>query len=265
MFVLERADTMNDEAANALLKTLEEPPAYVVLLLLTDRPTQVLPTIASRCQPVRFDPLPPARARRAAAGARRRRPRRPRPRARLASATASGRSRSRSATAPRCARRAEAFARAPLHGRVGAERPWRALLELAARARRRGARGARGAARRGARSSCPRKEHKRRETEIGEQARRAERRAQTAALDHGAPARRAVVPRPGLRRRRARPSSPTTPTAPPALAEDAEGRDAAAPARRASSWSTTPARGSRSTSPTTSPARRSPSGSSARS
>ena len=46
MFVLERADTMNDETANSLLKTLEEPPAYVVLLLLTDRPSQVLPTIA---------------------------------------------------------------------------------------------------------------------------------------------------------------------------------------------------------------------------
>src|SRR5215204_5738086 len=61
VFVLERADTMNDEAANALLKTLEEPPEYVVLLLLTDRLTQVLPTIASRCQPVRFDP-PPAEA-----------------------------------------------------------------------------------------------------------------------------------------------------------------------------------------------------------
>ena len=60
VFVLERADTMNDEAANSLLKTLEEPPLYVVLLLLTDRPTQVLPTIASRCQPVRFDPLPAA-------------------------------------------------------------------------------------------------------------------------------------------------------------------------------------------------------------
>ena len=57
--MLERADTMNDEAANALLKTLEEPPSYVVLLLLTDRPTQVLPTIASRCQPVRFDPPAP--------------------------------------------------------------------------------------------------------------------------------------------------------------------------------------------------------------
>src|SRR3712207_4546545 len=60
IFVLERTDTMNDEAANALLKTLEEPAEYVVLLLLTDRPTQVLPTIASRCQPVRFDAPSPA-------------------------------------------------------------------------------------------------------------------------------------------------------------------------------------------------------------
>ena len=38
VFVLERVDTMNDPAANTLLKTLEEPPAYVVLILLTDRP-----------------------------------------------------------------------------------------------------------------------------------------------------------------------------------------------------------------------------------
>ncbi len=59
VFVLERVDTMNDEAANTLLKTLEEPPSYVVLILLTDRPGQVLPTIASRCQEVRFDPAPP--------------------------------------------------------------------------------------------------------------------------------------------------------------------------------------------------------------
>jgi DNA polymerase III subunit delta' len=61
VFVIERADTMNDEAANTLLKTLEEPPSYVVLILLTDRPGQVLPTIASRCQIVRFDPAPPER------------------------------------------------------------------------------------------------------------------------------------------------------------------------------------------------------------
>jgi len=58
VFVLEAADTMNDQAASRLLKTLEEPPAFVHLILLTDRRSDVLATIASRCQLVRFDPLP---------------------------------------------------------------------------------------------------------------------------------------------------------------------------------------------------------------
>jgi DNA polymerase-3 subunit delta' len=58
VFVLERADTMNDEVANRLLKTLEEPPAFVHLLLLTDALGQVIETVVSRCQLVRFDPLP---------------------------------------------------------------------------------------------------------------------------------------------------------------------------------------------------------------
>ena len=58
VFVIEHADAMNDQAANRMLKTLEEPPAFVHLLLLTDRREKVLPTIASRCQPVRFDALP---------------------------------------------------------------------------------------------------------------------------------------------------------------------------------------------------------------
>ncbi len=61
VFVIEAVDTMNDQAANRMLKTLEEPPDFVHLLLLTDRREDVLATIASRCQPVRFDPLPPAR------------------------------------------------------------------------------------------------------------------------------------------------------------------------------------------------------------
>ena len=55
VFVLEGVDTMNDQAANRMLKTLEEPPSFAHLVLLTDRPGDVLPTIASRCQPVRFD------------------------------------------------------------------------------------------------------------------------------------------------------------------------------------------------------------------
>jgi DNA polymerase-3 subunit delta' len=61
VFVLERVDTMNDEVANRLLKTLEEPPPFVHLILMTDSLGQVLPTVISRCQLVRFDPLPAAR------------------------------------------------------------------------------------------------------------------------------------------------------------------------------------------------------------
>ncbi|WP_022927930.1 ATP-binding protein [Patulibacter americanus] len=55
VFVLESAHAMNDGAANRLLKTLEEPPDYVVLVLLSDRPGELLTTIRSRCQSVRFD------------------------------------------------------------------------------------------------------------------------------------------------------------------------------------------------------------------
>jgi DNA polymerase-3 subunit delta' len=61
VFVLERADTMNDEVANRMLKTLEEPASYVHLILLTDALGQVLETVVSRCQLVRFDPLPAER------------------------------------------------------------------------------------------------------------------------------------------------------------------------------------------------------------
>src|SRR3954467_11308041 len=58
VFVLERVDTMNDEVANRLLKTLEEPAPFVHLILLTDQLGQVIDTVVSRCQLVRFDPLP---------------------------------------------------------------------------------------------------------------------------------------------------------------------------------------------------------------
>jgi DNA polymerase III subunit delta' len=60
VFVLERVDTMNDEVANRLLKTLEEPAAYVHLILMTDQLGRVLETVISRCQLVRFEPLPAA-------------------------------------------------------------------------------------------------------------------------------------------------------------------------------------------------------------
>ncbi len=61
VFVLERADTMNDEVANRMLKTLEEPASFVHLILLTDAIGRMLETVVSRCQLVRFDPLPAER------------------------------------------------------------------------------------------------------------------------------------------------------------------------------------------------------------
>lgn len=57
VFVIESVQRMNDQAANRMLKTLEEPPTFVHLILLADRREDVLATITSRCQQVRFDPL----------------------------------------------------------------------------------------------------------------------------------------------------------------------------------------------------------------
>lgn len=51
------AHRMNQEGANALLKTLEEPPANALILLVCDNPDSLLPTIRSRCQVIRFFPL----------------------------------------------------------------------------------------------------------------------------------------------------------------------------------------------------------------
>ena len=48
--IVDTADDMNDNAANALLKMLEEPPANAMLLLLSNTPGRLLPTIRSRCQ-----------------------------------------------------------------------------------------------------------------------------------------------------------------------------------------------------------------------
>jgi DNA polymerase III subunit delta' len=50
VIVLQPAEALNVNAANALLKSLEEPPAQTYFLLVTHRPHQVLPTIKSRCQ-----------------------------------------------------------------------------------------------------------------------------------------------------------------------------------------------------------------------
>ena len=100
VFVLEAAEAMRDESQNALLKTLEEPPGFAHLILLSSEPEGLLETIASRCQPVEFAALPaevveaelagdPSGDRRGPAGGRRgRAPRRRRPRARRACCSA---------------------------------------------------------------------------------------------------------------------------------------------------------------------------------
>lgn len=58
--VIDDADDLNEEAANCFLKTLEEPPAGSVLLLVGTSPDRQLPTILSRCQVIHFAPLPDA-------------------------------------------------------------------------------------------------------------------------------------------------------------------------------------------------------------
>ena len=58
--IIEGPDTMKKEPANALLKTLEEPPPNTVIILVTSNPSSLLPTILSRCRVVRFVPMAPA-------------------------------------------------------------------------------------------------------------------------------------------------------------------------------------------------------------
>ena len=133
VFVIERADELGDEAANRMLKTLEEPAAFVHLILLTERLGEVLPTIRSRCQLVRFDApsveqvaaaleeggVPPLAALACA-------------RLSLGDATRARELASEVGTALRAA--AERFARATLAGEAGAQRPWADIL-VAVRAR----------------------------------------------------------------------------------------------------------------------------------
>ena len=153
VFVIEGAETMHDATANRLLKTLEEPPAFVHLILLTSRPGEVLPTVASRCLQVRFEAPSAQRLaeRLEAAG--------------VAALTAQACGRlalgdgERAAAlalgdGPALREAAERFAVASLHGEL-AERPWMALLELAKAAGERTASGARGAPPRRARVDRP--------------------------------------------------------------------------------------------------------------
>lgn len=54
--IIDNADRMGEEASNALLKMLEEPPPSALFILITAWPERLMPTVLSRCQPVRFMP-----------------------------------------------------------------------------------------------------------------------------------------------------------------------------------------------------------------
>lgn len=58
VIIIDAADDMERGAANALLKSLEEPPRGTIFLLVSHASDKLLPTIKSRCQIMRFDPLP---------------------------------------------------------------------------------------------------------------------------------------------------------------------------------------------------------------
>ncbi len=181
VFVIERVDELGDEAANRMLKTLEEPPAFAHLVLITDRLAEVLPTIRSRCQLVRFDPPTEAQV--------------------VATLEATGVAPD---TAHACARLSlgdaaqarelageegaalraagEALARTALAGEVARVKPWVGLL-AAVRARGEQIRTELEERATAEIELYPRKERKRIETEWNDRIRRSRRRVETGALD----------------------------------------------------------------------------------
>src|SRR3954452_17742016 len=123
VFVIEAVDRLIEPAANKMLKTLEEPPDFAHLVLLTDRPGNVLPTIASRCQHVRFDALPAAELAQRLHGIE--------PQTALACARLAlgdGERAERLAFQPKLRAVPETFARAALRDEL-ADRPWKPILE----------------------------------------------------------------------------------------------------------------------------------------
>jgi len=181
VFVIEAVDTMNDQAANRLLKTLEEPAAFAHLLLLTDRREDVLATIASRCQQVRFDPLPSARIAQGLQGVQGVEGERARACARLAVGDAGRAARLASAEGTALRAGAEDFVRSALAGSTGG-RPWLGLLEAAKAAG--AAAGERAQQRMESELELvPSRERKRYEREGLEARRRGERRTRTQTLE----------------------------------------------------------------------------------
>ena len=57
IYIINKAEKMTVESQNALLKTLEEPPAYVIIILITSNKNSLLDTIKSRCEIIKFLPV----------------------------------------------------------------------------------------------------------------------------------------------------------------------------------------------------------------
>ncbi len=179
VFVIEGAETLNEQAANRLLKTLEEPPTYAHLVLISDRREEVLATIASRCVHVRFDAPAaetiarglPAGGDHACACAR----------LALGDAARARMLASEEGTALRTA--AEGYVRSALAGATG-ERRWSDLLQAAQVAGVRASEAAQGRLE-GELELAPSRERKKLEREAQEGSRRVERRARAGALDQG--------------------------------------------------------------------------------
>jgi DNA polymerase-3 subunit delta' len=181
VFVIERVDTLNDEGANRMLKTLEEPASFVHLILLTDRLVEVLPTIVSRCQLVRFEAPSVAEiaARLERTGVA---PETAAACARLALGDGERAAELASAAGAALRAGAERVARGAIAGTISQGRPWTEVL-AGVRARGESA-GAEVEARLDEELELsPRKERKRIETEFSERTRRMRRRAETGALD----------------------------------------------------------------------------------
>ena len=58
IYIIDRSEKMTVEAQNALLKTLEEPPEYAIIILIANNKEGLLPTIRSRCEIIKFTPIP---------------------------------------------------------------------------------------------------------------------------------------------------------------------------------------------------------------
>jgi DNA polymerase III subunit delta' len=183
VFVIEAADAMAEESQNALLKTLEEPPGYAHLILISAEPAALLDTVLSRCTAVRFAPLPPESLRRRLAAELPGRPDEELEALALLAGGDLGRARLLgSPTGQRLRADSERSARAALSGRL-AERPWAELIKLAAENGKQRASAVSEAAAERAAEFGKGRDATRARREGEDAAKRADRRARTEAID----------------------------------------------------------------------------------